>query len=30
MIEPILEMRDVVKSYGENSVLKGVVSGPER
>ena len=24
MIEPILEMRDVVKSYGENSVLKGV------
>jgi phospholipid/cholesterol/gamma-HCH transport system ATP-binding protein len=24
MIEPILEMRDVVKSYGENAVLKGV------
>jgi len=24
MIEPILEMKDVVKSYGENSVLKGV------
>ena len=24
MIEPILEMKDVVKSYGDNSVLKGV------
>src|SRR5262245_5803500 len=24
MIEPVLEMKDVVKSYGVNSVLKGV------
>ena len=24
MIEPILEMKDVVKAYGENSVLNGV------
>ena len=24
MIEPVLEMKDVVKSYGDNSVLKGV------
>ena len=24
MIEPVLEMRNVVKSYGENSVLNGV------
>ena len=24
MIEPVLEMRDVVKSYGDNAVLKGV------
>ena len=24
MIEPVLEMKDVVKSYGENTVLNGV------
>jgi ABC-type transporter Mla maintaining outer membrane lipid asymmetry ATPase subunit MlaF len=24
MIEPVLEMRDVVKSYGDNTILNGV------